>query len=74
MSKALKAALIISFLVVLFDGAVSVAGGFFDSSTVCLLSAGFVILTIFLWISFTLGIAMYKGEKKVWDWINEEEK
>jgi hypothetical protein len=74
MDKALKFALTISGIIIIFDFIIYAAGGVLDLTMVCILGVAFIVLTVFFWFAYILGRAMWNTEKKVWRWMNEEEK
>ncbi len=74
MNRPLKYAMIISgiltaiFILIYFSGGGELSGGI-----LCIPLYLFVGFTIFFWISFLLGKAIWNTEKKVWRWMREEE-
>jgi len=74
MDSALKFAITISAIIILFDLVALFISGNWDLSTVCIFGVVFVVLTFFFWIAYIIGRAMWNTEKKVWRWMNEEEK
>jgi len=41
---------------------------------ICLLGVGFVALTLFFWIVYALTRTIWRTERKIWRWMNEEER
>jgi len=72
MSKALKYAVIISGAIVLLDLIMDALDNALNLTTVCMLSGGFIALTIFLFIAFEIGGIFLRGGKKALRWLNDE--
>jgi len=72
MSRAAKAALIISLFFAIFMAVIGVLGGAPWSYTICFTTYIFVLGFAFFWFSFKFGLVLWKGEKKVWRWLNDE--
>ncbi|ADD08826.1 hypothetical protein [Candidatus Aciduliprofundum boonei] len=72
MSRATKAALIISIFLAIFAGVVATHEGAPASDTLCISTYMLVIGFAFFWFAFKFADAMWKGEKKVWRWLNDE--
>ena len=72
MSRATKAALIVALLLAIFMGVVGVLGGASGSDAICATAYIFVLGFAFFWFAFKFGEVMWKGEKKVWKWLNDE--
>ena len=68
MSTATKAALIIALLLAIFVG----ISGASESGTICFATYIFVLGFVFFWFIFKFGGLLWKGEKKVWRWLNDE--
>ncbi len=73
MNSALKFAITISAIIILFDLILLFISGNWDLKTVCILGAGFIVLTLFFWVVYLIGRAIWRTEKKVWRWMNEKE-
>ena len=72
MSRAAKVALIVSLLLAIFMGVVGVLGGASGSDAICATAYIFVLGYAFFWFAFEFGEVLWKGEKKVWRWLNDE--
>jgi len=74
MDRALKFAITISAIIILIYFALAMIAGIRDWEFICVLGIGFVVLTLFFWIVYALTRALWRTERKIWRWMNEEER